>query len=443
MVATPLGNLRDLTLRAVDILGSADAIAAEDTRVTGVLLRHFGIATRPISLHEHNEAARAAEIVRELGAGRSVALVSDAGTPAISDPGARLVRAVRAAGFPVVPIPGACAAIAAVSAAGLAAERLLFLGFLPAAAKARRELLASVAREPSALVIYEAPHRVGATVAELGAALGGDRSLVVARELTKKFETITQMTLAEAPEWFAADPNRERGEFVLLVDAPAAPGPPHPSNPRSTGVACSRRSSSSCRRRALRESRPPRPDCRATCSMRRRSRSSRRGARLPPPRYTGTMSPSPLVADPVAVRTAPAGWDARLELAFERGGGRTVLTTRRHVGPLRVQKSLHPEGPDVCQAIVVHPPGGIVGGDSLAIGIDAGVGAHAQLTTPGAAKWYRSAGPVAHAATALRLAAGAIVEWLPQETILFDGARASIALRRRHRARRDASSAGT
>ncbi len=222
VVATPLGNLRDLTLRAVDVLGSADAIAAEDTRVTGVLLRHFGIATRPISLHGHNEAARAGQIVRELGSGRSVALVSDAGTPAISDPGARLVRAVRAAGFPVVPIPGACAAIAAVSAAGLNAERLLFLGFLPAAAKARRELLAAVAREAVALVIYEAPHRVGATVAELGAALGGDRSLVVARELTKKFETITQMTLAEAPDWFAADPNRERGEFVLLVDAPAA-----------------------------------------------------------------------------------------------------------------------------------------------------------------------------------------------------------------------------
>jgi len=223
VVATPLGNLRDLTLRAADILGSADVIAAEDTRVTGVLLRHFGIATRPLSLHEHNEAARAEQLVRELRAARSVALVSDAGTPAVSDPGARVVRAVRAAGFPVVPIPGACAAIAAVSAAGLEAERLLFLGFLPAAAKARRELLASVAREPCALVIYEAPHRVGATVAELGTALGGERILVVARELTKKFETITRMTLAEAPAWFAADPNRERGEFVLLVDAPAAP----------------------------------------------------------------------------------------------------------------------------------------------------------------------------------------------------------------------------
>ena len=224
VVATPLGNLRDLTLRALDVLGSADVIAAEDTRVTGVLLRHFGIAAHPISLHEHNEAARADEIVRDLRAGRCVALVSDAGTPAISDPGARLVRAVRAAGFPVVPIPGACAAIAAVSAAGLNADHLLFLGFLPAAAKARRELLASVAREPCALVIYEAPHRVRATAAELGAALGGERSLVVAREITKKFETITQMTLAEAPDWFAADPNRERGEFVLLVDAPAAVG---------------------------------------------------------------------------------------------------------------------------------------------------------------------------------------------------------------------------
>lgn len=223
VVATPLGNLRDLTLRAIDILGSADVIAAEDTRVTGVLLRHFGIATRPVSLHEHNEAARAEGVVRELRAGKSVALVSDAGTPAISDPGARLVRAVRAAGCPVVPVPGACAAIAAVSAAGLAADRLLFLGFLPTAAKARRELLASVARVSAALVIYEAPHRVRATVAALATALPGERSLVVAREITKKFETIAQMTLAEASAWFEADPNRERGEFVLLVDVPGAP----------------------------------------------------------------------------------------------------------------------------------------------------------------------------------------------------------------------------
>jgi 16S rRNA (cytidine1402-2'-O)-methyltransferase len=222
VVATPLGNLRDLTLRARDVLDGVDIIAAEDTRVTGVLLRHYRIATRPLSLHEHNEPARAAQIVAQLGAGRSVALVSDAGTPAVSDPGARLVRAVRDAGFPVVPIPGANAAIAAISAAGLAAGQFLFLGFLPKAAKAQRELLAAVARVPVALVIYEAPHRVRDTVAQLGASLGGERTLVVARELTKKFESITQTTLDEAPAWFAADPNHERGEFVLLVDAPPA-----------------------------------------------------------------------------------------------------------------------------------------------------------------------------------------------------------------------------
>jgi 16S rRNA (cytidine1402-2'-O)-methyltransferase len=226
VVATPLGNLRDLTLRAIDILGSADVIAAEDTRITGVLLRHFGIATHPLSLHEHNEAARAEGIVRDLRVGKSVALVSDAGTPAISDPGARLVRAVRAAGLPVVPVPGACAAIAAISAAGLVADRFLFLGFLPAAAKARREVLASVARVSAALVIYEAPHRVRATVAALAEALPGERSLVVAREITKKFETVAQMTLAEAPAWFDADANRERGEFVLLVDTPDAAAAP-------------------------------------------------------------------------------------------------------------------------------------------------------------------------------------------------------------------------
>ena len=222
VVATPLGNLRDLTLRARDVLDGVDIIAAEDTRVTGVLLRHYRIATRPLSLHEHNESSRAAQIVAQLGAGRSVALVSDAGTPAVSDPGAWLVRAVRDAGFPVVPIPGANAAIAAISAAGLAAGQFLFLGFLPKAAKAQRELLAAVARLPVALVIYEAPHRVRETVAHLGASLGGERTLVVARELTKKFESITQTTLNAAPAWFAADPNHERGEFVLLVDAPPA-----------------------------------------------------------------------------------------------------------------------------------------------------------------------------------------------------------------------------
>lgn len=222
VVATPLGNLRDLTLRAIDVLGSAGVVAAEDTRVTGVLLRHLGIATRPLSLHGHNEAARAAQVVALLDAGRSVALVTDAGTPAVSDPGARLVRAVRDAGFPVVPVPGANAAVAALSAAGLVAERFVFLGFLPAAAKARRELLASVAALPFALVVYEAPHRVRKTVAELAMALGAGRTLVVAREITKRFESIATTTLADGDAWFAADRDRERGEFVLLVDAPVA-----------------------------------------------------------------------------------------------------------------------------------------------------------------------------------------------------------------------------
>ena len=218
MVATPLGNLRDVTLRALDVLGSADVIAAEDTRVTAVLLKHYGISTRPLSLHEHNEARRIAHIEGLLRKSKSVALVSDAGTPAVSDPGARLVAAIRSAGFDVVPIPGANAAIAAISAAGLVAERFAFLGFLPPAAKARRAVLASVAQLHLAIVIYEAPHRIARTIAELAQALGGERTIVIAREITKKFETIARLPLAEAAMWLAADANRQRGEFVLVID---------------------------------------------------------------------------------------------------------------------------------------------------------------------------------------------------------------------------------
>jgi 16S rRNA (cytidine1402-2'-O)-methyltransferase len=220
VVATPLGNLRDLTLRALDVLATADVVAAEDTRTTGVLLRHYGIATKTLSLHAHNEAARAKVIVDRLAAGGSVALVSDAGTPGVSDPGALTVRAVRAAGYPVVPIPGPSALATAVSAAGLAASAFLFVGFLPAQAKARRERLQALATLPAALVFYEAPHRVRATIDELAATLAPQRTLVVARELTKTFETIAQMPLADAAAWLAGDPNRERGEFVLIVDAP-------------------------------------------------------------------------------------------------------------------------------------------------------------------------------------------------------------------------------
>ncbi len=220
VVATPLGNLRDLTLRALDILATVDVVAAEDTRTTAILLRHYGISVRMLSLHAHNEAQRVAAVTDLLRAGSSVALVSDAGTPAISDPGAQLVHVVRAAGFPVVPIPGPSAVAAALSAAGLAAEAFLFVGFLPAQAKARRARIASCAQLSAALVFFEAPHRVAATAADLLDVLGPGRELVVARELTKTFETITRLPLAQAPAWFAGDANRQRGEFVLLVDAP-------------------------------------------------------------------------------------------------------------------------------------------------------------------------------------------------------------------------------
>lgn len=220
VVATPLGNLRDLTLRAIDVLSSVDRIAAEDTRVTATLLAHLGIATRAFAVHEHNERQRAREIVDALAGGASVALVTDAGTPGISDPGARVVRAVHDAGLPVVPVPGPSAVAAAVSVAGLRAARFAFLGFLPVQAKARRALLGALAALPLALVVYEAPHRVRATAAALADALGGERELLVAREITKAFETISRITLADAVAWFSADANRERGELVLVVDAP-------------------------------------------------------------------------------------------------------------------------------------------------------------------------------------------------------------------------------
>jgi len=218
VVATPLGNARDLSLRALDILRTVDVIAAEDTRMTLPLLRRYGIKTKAVSLHAHNEARRAASLVAALAEKKSVAIVSDAGTPAISDPGARLVRAAHDAGYAVVPVPGPSAVAAAVSGAGLDAERFVFIGFLPPKPKARRELLESVASLPFALVLYEAPHRVRETVAELANMLGA-RTLFVARELTKVFETLTRIPLDDAVAWFDADSNRTRGEFVLIVDA--------------------------------------------------------------------------------------------------------------------------------------------------------------------------------------------------------------------------------
>lgn len=222
MVATPLGNLADWTMRAREVTGAVARIYAEDTRVTATLLAHFGIAAHVSALHAHNESRRADEVLQALASGASVALITDAGTPAISDPGARVVRAAHAAGHRVVPIPGACAAIAAMSAAGLVAERFLFVGFLPQQAKARRTLLDTCATLAVALVFYEAPHRLRATLGELAQALGDTRTLVIAREMTKLFEEIARIRLGEAQPWLDADANRLRGEFVLVVDAPEA-----------------------------------------------------------------------------------------------------------------------------------------------------------------------------------------------------------------------------
>ena len=217
VVATPIGNLGDISARALAVLAHADLVAAEDTRMTGHLLAHHGIGARLIALHEHNEMQRAAELVARMRAGKTIALVSDAGTPGISDPGALLVARAREAGISVCPIPGANAAIAALSAAGLAAPHFLFYGFLPVKSAARRAALAALRGLPYALVFYEAPHRVTECVADLAATLGAEREIVIARELTKLFEAIHLCRLEEAGAWLAADPNRQRGEFVLIV----------------------------------------------------------------------------------------------------------------------------------------------------------------------------------------------------------------------------------
>jgi 16S rRNA (cytidine1402-2'-O)-methyltransferase len=218
VVATPLGNLSDITLRALAVLKQVDVVAAEDTRLTGQLLRHYGIATTLSALHEHNEQQAAAKLVQWLAQGKSVALVSDAGTPAISDPGARAVAAVRAAGYQVVPIPGASAVTAALSAAGHPAPHYLFYGFLPATATARRRALAAMKALPYLLVFFEAPHRVVASVKDMASELGPERNIIIARELTKMFESWHGCPLSEAAAWLAADDNRIKGEFVLLVD---------------------------------------------------------------------------------------------------------------------------------------------------------------------------------------------------------------------------------
>ena len=221
VVPTPLGNLGDITQRAIEVLRQVDWVAAEDTRHTAPLLKHYGSSARLLAAHQHNEEGAAQQVISKLGDGESVALVSDAGTPAISDPGARLVARVRSAGFRVVPLPGACAAITALSASGLTESRFVFYGFLPAKAKQREEALRELIEMPYALVFYEAPHRILETVEALALVFGPERTLVMARELTKLFETIHSSPLGEALEWLSADANRQRGEFVLLVSGAA------------------------------------------------------------------------------------------------------------------------------------------------------------------------------------------------------------------------------
>lgn len=217
VVPTPLGNLHDISPRAADILRQCPWIAAEDTRHSAPLLKHLGASGRLLPAHEHNEEAAAQRICDCLEQGEAVALISDAGTPAISDPGARIVARVRAAGHRVVPLPGPCAAVTALSASGLTDPHFLFYGFLPSKGGQRRQALESLAAHPWTLVFYEAPHRVLETVDDLSQVLGQDRTLVIARELTKLFESLHSLPLGEARAWLEADANRQKGEFVLLV----------------------------------------------------------------------------------------------------------------------------------------------------------------------------------------------------------------------------------
>jgi 16S rRNA (cytidine1402-2'-O)-methyltransferase len=217
VVATPIGNLDDLSQRARDTLRRVDLIAAEDTRHSAPLLAQAGSRALMLALHEHNEREQAARVVEHLRGGGEAALISDAGTPLISDPGFRLVRAAREAGYDVSPVPGPCAAIAALSVAGLPSDRFVFEGFLPAKGAARRERLQALAAETRTLIFYESSHRIVESLADAIGAFGGAREAVLARELTKQFETIIAAPLADIATRVAADANQQRGEFVLLV----------------------------------------------------------------------------------------------------------------------------------------------------------------------------------------------------------------------------------
>ncbi|AYV20960.1 MULTISPECIES: 16S rRNA (cytidine(1402)-2'-O)-methyltransferase [Vibrio] len=217
IVPTPIGNLGDITQRALDVLNSVDIIAAEDTRHTGKLLSHFNIQTRTFALHDHNEQQKAQVLVDKLLAGESIALVSDAGTPLISDPGYHLVSQCRQAGVKVVPLPGACAVITALSASGLPSDRFSFEGFLPAKSKGRKDKFMEIAKAERTCIFYESPHRITESLADMLEVLGPEREVVLARELTKTYETIQGLPLGELVEWIEEDENRKRGEMVLLI----------------------------------------------------------------------------------------------------------------------------------------------------------------------------------------------------------------------------------
>jgi 16S rRNA (cytidine1402-2'-O)-methyltransferase len=230
VVATPIGNLADASPRALATLRDAELLACEDTRTTRTLLARHGIERPAVALHAHNERAASAKLLAALREGRSVALVTDAGTPGISDPGALLVAEAHRAGIRVVPVPGPSAAVAAYSAAGFAADRFVFAGFLPAKATARRKALESLDL-PWPVILYEAPHRVLETARDLLAQLGGEREVVIARELTKKFEEVARLPLAGAPAWLEAHAHRQQGEFVLVL----GPGPAREADAAQAG----------------------------------------------------------------------------------------------------------------------------------------------------------------------------------------------------------------
>ncbi|MGF1733147.1 16S rRNA (cytidine(1402)-2'-O)-methyltransferase [Photobacterium kasasachensis] len=217
IVPTPIGNLADITQRALDVLANVDLIAAEDTRHTSRLLTHFSISTRTFALHDHNEQQKADYLIEKLQAGTSIALVSDAGTPLISDPGYHLVNRCRQAGVKVVPLPGPCAVVTALSGAGLPSDRFSFEGFLPPKSKGRRDRFQELADDERTMIFYESPHRITDSLADMLAVLGPDRQVVLARELTKTYETIHGAPLGELVEWLGEDSNRTRGEMVLLV----------------------------------------------------------------------------------------------------------------------------------------------------------------------------------------------------------------------------------